>query len=285
MNFKDKKNPPKVLYNSKWLSKLSFEEVLTLASQFTVQQMIERDMFQKRLQENMPIHLHEFLYPLMQGYDSVAMDVDVELCGTDQTFNALAGRTLMRRLKNKEKFVVVVNLMENPKTHELMSKSRGTGVFLSAPPAEMYGAVMAQPDEMTEVLFLNVTDVPLSEKKGVMALGPRDAKARVAFEIVRKIYGEQKAKAAEAEFGHRFREGGTQVEGEDLVVNKKKISALDLVLASKVLGSKGEARRLIEQGGLDVGGRPIKDPSVLLDVNSGDTLRVGKKHFFKLKVR
>src|SRR3989344_8531566 len=134
MDFDDKKNPPRILYNSTWLAKLSLKNAIALAHQFTVQQMLERDMFEKRWKGNIPIYLHEFLYPVMQGYDSVAMDVDVELCGTDQTFNALAGRTLLRRLKNKEKFVITVNLMENPKTKTLMSKSNKTGVFLSASP-------------------------------------------------------------------------------------------------------------------------------------------------------
>ncbi|MEK7553013.1 MAG: tyrosine--tRNA ligase, partial [Patescibacteria group bacterium] len=144
LNFADPDNPPRLLYNSQWLSRLTFEEIISLAANFTVQQMLERDMFEQRLERQQPIHLHEFLYPLMQGYDSVAMDVDIELCGTDQTFNALAGRTLMKRLKNKEKFVVAVNLMENPKTKELMSKSRGTGVFLNATPSDMYGQIMKQ---------------------------------------------------------------------------------------------------------------------------------------------
>lgn len=157
MDFNDKVNPPKILYNNDWLSKLSFRDVVFLASNFTVQQMMERDMFEKRLENNTPIYLHEFLYPLMQGYDSVAMDVDAELCGTDQIFNALAGRTLLKRIKNKDKFVIALNLMENPETGELMSKSRGTGVFLSLPANDMYGAVMAQPDEMIRIFLVNNT--------------------------------------------------------------------------------------------------------------------------------
>ena len=152
-NFEDSENPPRIVYNSEWLSKLSLKDLIPLASNFTVQQMLERDMFEKRLNKNIPIYLHEFLYPLMQGYDSAVLDVDVELCGTDQIFNALAGRTLLKRLKNKDKFIIALNLMENPKTKELMSKSKGTGVFLSSLPNEMYGAIMAQPDEMIEILF------------------------------------------------------------------------------------------------------------------------------------
>src|SRR3989344_140394 len=116
----NKENPVKVMYNHEWLSKLTFEDVLNLASNFTVQQMIERDMFQKRMQENKPLYLHELFYPLMQGFDSVAMDVDMEMCGSDQKFNALAGRTLLKKLKNKEKFVFITTLLENPVTGEKM---------------------------------------------------------------------------------------------------------------------------------------------------------------------
>jgi tyrosyl-tRNA synthetase len=130
MDFDNKENPVVIKYNHDWLSKMNFEDVIKLSSNFTVQQMLERDMFGKRIKENKPIYVHEFFYPLMQGYDSVAMDVDIELCGTDQTFNALVGRTLQKRINNKEKSVIAVTLMENPKTGELMSKSKGTGVFL-----------------------------------------------------------------------------------------------------------------------------------------------------------
>src|SRR3989344_3697024 len=200
MNFKDRHNPPKIKYNSEWLSKMSWKDELLLASNLTVQRMLERDMFQKRIKNDNPIYLHEFQYPLMQGYDSVAMDVDVELCGTDQIFNALVGRTLLKKLKNKNKFVVAVNLMENPKTGELMSKSRGTGVFLSSSPNEMFGAIMAQPDEMTEVLLVNVTRIPLVEKEKILGLGPRNAKMYVARDIVKRFYGEKSADKAKQEW-------------------------------------------------------------------------------------
>ncbi|MCD8528019.1 MAG: tyrosine--tRNA ligase [Candidatus Pacebacteria bacterium] len=130
INFDDPTNPVTIKYNHDWLSKLSFEDVIDISSHFTVQYMLERDMFQKRIAEQKPIHLHEFFYPLMQGYDSVVMDVDIELCGNDQMFNALAGRHLQKRINNKEKFVFITTLLENPKTKEkMMSKSLGTGVF------------------------------------------------------------------------------------------------------------------------------------------------------------
>jgi len=189
IDFEATENPATLKYNSEWLSRLTFSDVVSIASNFTVQQFIERDLFQRRLKEGNPIHLHEFMYPLMQGYDSVAMDVNAELCGTDQIFNALAGRTLLRRMKDKEKFVIALNLLANPKTGELMSKSNGTGVFIDQSAAELFGALMSLPDPMIEPLFVNCTRLPLSEKDALMARGPRDAKAAVAFDIVKRFHG------------------------------------------------------------------------------------------------
>ncbi|MBI5530760.1 MAG: tyrosine--tRNA ligase [Candidatus Doudnabacteria bacterium] len=282
MNFADKVNPPKIAYNSKWLSKLTLSDVIKLASNFTVQQMIERDMFEKRWNENVPIYLHEFLYPLMQGYDSVAMNVDVELCGTDQTFNALAGRLLQKRLNNKDKYVVTVNLMANPKTGALMSKSQGTGVFLSSPANEMYGAVMAQPDEMIEVLFVNVTRIPLSEKKAILDLGPRDAKAKVALEIVKKFYGEKKALAAQAAFVSQFSKGELpeDIEVKTLPAGSQLISG---VIAATMGISKSEARRLIAQGGVKIDSEVVKADGNLEIGKKEILFQVGKRRFVKIK--
>jgi len=285
LDFNDKKNPPHLVYNSQWLSKLSLEEIIELAAHFTVQQMLKRDMFEKRIKEDIPIHLNEFLYPLMQGYDSVALDTDIELCGTDQIFNALAGRTLLGRLKNKEKFVIAVNLMENPKTGELMSKSRGTGVFLSSPPEEMYGAIMAQPDEMIEVLLVNCTRLPLNEIKNILRMGPRQAKAKAAFEIVKKIYDEKAARRAQEHFEKVFSKKEIPSDLPELVLKMQKMTALDLVLASGVVGSKSDARRLIEQGGFDINGETKKKPQEDILLAGGEVVRLGKRHLFRLKIR
>lgn len=284
MDFTDKVNPPQVAYNSKWLAKLTLTDVLKLASNFTVQQMIERDMFEKRWNDNVPIYLHEFLYPLMQGYDSVAMDVDVELCGTDQTFNALAGRLLLKRLKNKDKFVVIVNLMANPKTGALMSKSQGTGVFLSSPPNEMYGAIMAQPDEMIEVLFINNTRIPLSEKIALMDLGPRDAKAKVALEIVTKFYGGGKAQLAQEAFVSQFSKGELpqDIEQVSLPAGKHLITEM---IATVMKLSKSEARRLISQGGVKIDGKVIKADGDIEISKKEILLQVGKRRYAKIKAK
>jgi len=197
MDFNDKENPVIVKHNHDWFSKMKLKDVLKLTSNFTVQQMLERDMFDKRIKEKKPIFIHEFFYPMMQGYDSVAMNVDVELCGTDQTFNALIGRTLQKRLNNKEKYVVVVTLMENPKTGELMSKSKGTGIFLDWDAEKMFDGIMKQDNEMIEILFLNNTLLSKEEIRKILNFGWQKAKLRLSFEIVSIFYGYKKANEVE----------------------------------------------------------------------------------------
>lgn len=277
----------KVLYNDKWLAKLSFTDVAKLASEFTVQQMIERDMFEKRLKEGKPIGLHEFLYPLMQGYDSVHMEVDVEIGGNDQLFNMLAGRTLLRTLKGKEKHVVTTPLIEGLDGRK-MSKSYGNTVNITDEPADMYGKIMSLADGLIIKYFELCTDVPLDDIREIergLAKGdnPRDAKARLASEIVALYHGEKAAHSAEEEFETVFRKGG-QPEDVRIVLratltNPRSTSQV-LVDAGLAL-SKSEARRLIEQGGVKKDGEKI-------DEDFGDSegeivVQVGKRKFVKIK--
>lgn len=284
MNFKAATNPPRIVYNSTWLSKLTLENVVELASNFTVQKMVERDMFQKRLKEEKPIYIHEFMYPLLQGYDSVALNIDVEICGTDQTFNALVGRTLLKRYSGKEKHIVVVNLMENPKTGELMSKSKGTGVFLNTKPLDMYGSVMAQPDEMIKVLLVNNLRVPLSKIEKVFKFSnPRDAKMVAAFETAKIFHGEKKAREAEEMFKKTIVKKEIP---EDIKVQEVRAgSALvtDLLVSSGLAPSKSEARRLIEQKGIRINGNVVKNIYEVATIPSrGIILQKGKRHFIKI---
>jgi len=284
MDFNNKQNPPKVLFNSKWLAKMTMEEVLELASHVTVGQMIERDMFQKRMKEGKYIFLHEFLYPLMQGYDSVAMEVDAELCGTDQIFNALMGRTLLRKIKNKEKFVVAVNLMENPKTGELMSKSKGTGVFLNTSPSEMFGAIMAQPDEMIEVFLLNCTRVSKDEIKNIIDLGPFEAKKKTAVEILKIVFSEKEAKKAEENFVKTFQKKEIPEEMEEISGNIGDL-LVDVLVSNKILTSKGEWRRLVEGNAIHnlIENKHISDFNIKITENL--TLKIGKKRFVKIIIK
>lgn len=283
MKFDDPVNPPKIMYNHDWLAKLTMEDVVNLASNVTVQQLLERDMFEKRIHDNKPIYLHEFMYPLMQGYDSVAMDVDVELCGTDQIFNALMGRTLQKKFNNKDKFVVAVNLMENPKTGELMSKSRGTGIFLNYSAEDMFAGVMSQPDEMIRVFLVNNTRIPLPEIDEIMkAENPRDAKMRAAFEIAKIFHGEEKAQAALDDFVQKFSKRETPDEIGEIKVESG-ITLLDAVKLCSPDSSNSELRRLISQGGVKVDGEAKTDANEAIAIPDGGAIfKVGKKIWFKL---
>lgn len=281
ISFDDKENPAQLKYNSEWLSKLTFTDVVEIASNFTVQQFIERDLFEKRIKAGNPIHLHEFMYPLMQGYDSVAMDVNAELCGTDQIFNALAGRTLMKRMKGKDKFVIALNLLANPVTGQLMSKSNGTGVFIDQSPKDLFGAIMSVPDAMIEPLFMHLTRIPLTEKDAIMARGPRAAKAAVASDIVKRFHNEKAAKEAEEAFNNTFAKGGVPEDITEVSLDGSGVA--DALLKAGIVESKSEYRRLITEGAV----KTDKDEKIT-DPNwkpSGEViLKVGKRRFVKIRI-
>lgn len=286
MDFEAKVNPPKVVYNHDWLSKLTMEEVVNLASNFTVQQMLERDMFEKRMGENKPIFLHEFLYPLMQGYDSVALDVDIELCGTDQIFNALAGRTLLKKLKNKDKFVVAVNLMENPATGELMSKSRGTGIFLDFSPEDMYGGIMAQPDEMIKVFLVNNTRMPLAEIDKLLAEdNPRDAKMKTAKMITEIFHGAELANKAEETFVSKIQKKEAPEDIKEISLGFESETLFNILKKALVDMSGSEIRRLIPQNAIRLEGEVKNDEKEIIKLNhEGVVLNVGKRIWLKIKI-
>lgn len=280
LNFEAKENPAQIMYNSAWLSKLTLSELADIASNFTVQQMIERDLFEKRIREGTPIHLHEFFYPMLQGYDSVAMDVDAELCGTDQIFNALAGRTLLKRYKNKDKFVIALNLIANPVTGELMSKSKGTGVFINQTAKDLYGSIMALPDPMLEPLFMNCTRIPLTDKASLMSQGPRAAKAAIAFDIVKRFHGEDDARAAEESFNTTFAKGGVPEDIAEVTLGDSPVA--EALIKAGVVESKTEYRRLVLDGAVRLeDDTKITDPA--WKPGKETVLKIGKRRFVKVK--
>jgi tyrosyl-tRNA synthetase len=285
LNFDDAENPVQIKYNSEWLGKLNFAEVLELASNFTVQQMLERDMFVRRMKEEKPIYIHEFMYPLMQGYDSVAMDVDVELCGTDQIFNALAGRTLMQKLKNKDKFVIATKLIADEKSGLLMSKSNGTGVFLGMDGNGLFGAIMSQPDGMLRPLFLGCTRMNMDEIEELMSLeNPRDAKIRLAFELVKIYNGEEEAERAKDYFVRTISNKEMPSEVAEVVVSKDEIKLIEFIVLAGLAKSNGEARRKIEQGGVEVDEKKESDwQRMLTKKDNSAVVKVGKFNFAKIK--
>ena len=283
INFDDADNPAHIVFNGDWLNKLSMRDLIELASNTTVQHMLERDMFQKRMAENRPIHLHEFLYPIFQGFDSVALDADVELCGVDQTFNALMGRTLLKKLKNKEKFIVCNNLMENPITGELMSKSRGTGVFLNTDANTMFGQIMAQPDEMIRIFLINNTRIPLDEIDALdIENNPMNAKLFTAHKIVEIFHGADAANSALEHFKNTFSNKVFPENAPEFATDKPELSVMDILQIGMPTESKTELRRLVLQNAVTINNSKVTEPNQIISTSKTLFVRVGRKTFFKI---
>lgn len=275
-------NPAEIKYNSKWHAGMTFEKVLDLADYFTVQQMIERDMFQKRLKEGKPISLREFFYPLMQGYDSVAMDVDAEIGGTDQIFNMLAGRTLMKSMAKKEKFVIATKLLVDAASGKKLSKTEGSLINLDDAPNDMFGKTMAIPDEMILPLAELATKMEMEEIQKLQAeKNPRDAKLRVAHALVSLYHSEKDANTAEDYFIKTFSKKEVSENIPSLPLTKKTMHITDALLVSGI-PSKSEARRLLAQGAIQVNQKVISEECEIT-FSSGDILKVGKKKFFRIQ--
>jgi tyrosyl-tRNA synthetase len=279
-------NPVKFEQNNRWLSKLNLEDILNLMSNVTVQQMLERDLFAKRLEENISIGLHEFMYPLMQGYDGVAMEVDMEIGGTDQTFNMLMGRQLSKAYLGKEKFVRTNKMMEAPEGRT-MSKTRGNGINLSDSPEEIYGKAMSYPDEyITKGLEL-LTEVPLEKIKEVKVLlgkgeNPLQFKKLMAFEIVKTIKGEKAAKKAESHFEKVVQEQEIPKEIPEIrVTSGKPIYQNVKKMAPKL--SNSQIKRIIKQGGLTINDEKLTDPFSEVQLKPGDIIKLGKRRYAKIK--
>src|SRR3989344_5634186 len=256
-------NNSKTVYkeNGVWLGKLKLDEILKIASHLTVSRLLERDMFQERLKLGREIWLHEFLYPLLQGYDSVVLDVDAELGGTDQTFNILVGRRLLESMKKKEKFVVTVPLLPGLDGRK-MSKSYGNTVNLLDSPNEMYGKIMSLNDGLVPQYFELCTDISPT------AATPRDRKAELAKEIVRMYHGEKNAALAEEEFNKVFRLKELPSEIDEFKIDLPQ-DIIFILLETKIATSKSEARRLINQGGVRFEGKIIQSPTEQIRASGG----------------
>lgn len=280
------RNAAVVTANSKTYDKMSVEAFIRLAANFTVQQMMVRDMFQERLKEEKPIYLHEFLYPLVQGYDSVALNVDGEIGGNDQTFNMLAGRDLMKALQGKEKFVVTNKLLVDAQGKK-MGKTEGNVVSLDAGPEDMYGKIMTWPDGVLSSAFELCTKLTWDEVKEIQkrlentSLNPRDFKMRLAREVTSIYHGKKKAALAEAGFVKMFQKGETPEEMP--VIALKATNIVEILIETKLSPSKGDARRLIEQGGIKVSGEVIKDANYTVSITKeGTVIQKGKREFRKI---
>ena len=274
-------------FNSDWLSKMNFGDVLELASKMTVDQMLKRDMFAKRVEENKPIYIHEFMYPLMQGYDSIAMDVDGEVGGNDQTFNMLAGRDLMKSIKNKEKFVIATKLLTDSQGKK-MGKTEGNMVSLDQDADDVFGKVMSWGDNLIIPGFEIVTDVPLDEISSIKSAldsgsNPKDYKIRLAKEIVSMIFDSESAQNAQQNFEKTFSKGEIP---NDIQIIKipKDVYIRDVLVKEGIVSSNSDWKRLIDSGAVSYAGTEEIIKDVFIKAEKDSTLRIGKKRFVKIVV-
>lgn len=288
-NFEDwKRQASKVLdfdkitikYNGDWLDALSYADMVKLLANVTVQQLMERDMFQDRLKGGKPIYGHEIMYPLLQGYDSVAMEVDLEMGGTDQTFNMLMGRTLLRQYKQKEKWVLS-NPIINGTDGRKMSKSYGNYIGLDEAPNEMFGKIMSMKDAEMTTYFEIFTEDDMGEAKALIKNSPRDAKVKLAKHIVAWLHSDQDAESAYQDFVTKFVKHEVPEDMPEFRVGESSIGILNLM--TKICGfakSNGEARRMVEQGGVSLDGKKVEDPKTEVALSeTAQVLKVGKRKF------
>ncbi|KSU61725.1 tyrosine--tRNA ligase [[Bacillus] enclensis] len=280
-----------LFYNSEWLTPLNLEDVIRLSSSITVARLIERNDFSNRIATGKPISLHEFFYPLMQGYDSVALESDIELGGTDQHFNVLMGRHLQEHYGKEKQVVMLLPLLEGLDGVDKMSKSKHNYIGIDEPPNEIFGKTMSIPDELIVKYFNLVTDLPLEEKQKISAgladetLHPRDAKVRLARTIVSMFHGEEAAAAAVEHFQTVFQKGALP---EDIPSVEWKgaseVAIIELLVGLGMQSSKSEARRMIKNGGIRIDGEKVLDTEMLVSVTDGIIVQVGKRKFVRVKV-
>lgn len=274
-------------YNSDWLNKLSFEDVIILSSKYTVARMLERDDFSKRYSEGIPISVHEFMYPLAQAYDSYAIRSDVEIGGTDQKFNFLVARDIQREYSQEPQVILTMPILEGTDGVEKMSKSLGNYIALTDLPEEMYGKTLSIPDELILRYFELTTDLSPKEIESVKkdlesGKNPRDAKHDLAWNLVRRYHSREKADKARAHFNQVFVKGGVPDDMDEYIVNTGE-RLFGILVSSNKVQTASEAKRLIKQGGVSLDGEKITDITVEPDIKNEAILKIGKRKFLKLK--
>lgn len=276
-----------MVYNSEWLGKMSFAEVIQLAGKYTVSQMLEREDFHSRFDKEVPISVHEFLYPLAQAMDSVAIESDVELGGTDQKFNLLVGRAIQREYGKEPQVILTMPILTGIDGVEKMSKSLDNYIGISESPREIYGKTLSIPDKLMYdffVLATNISDAELKEIKSLIQSNPRDAKRRLARELVALYHSKEAAIAAEEEFDRIFVKKDMPDEIEEMPYGSKgmSINILQLLAETHLAPSKSEARRLVEHGGVSVNNEKISDAKFTLVLDGEKIVKVGKRKFLKI---
>ncbi|HHF52545.1 MAG TPA: tyrosine--tRNA ligase [Candidatus Aminicenantes bacterium] len=278
-------------FNSKWLGKLTSFDIIHLMAKYTVARILERDDFSERLKKNKPICTHEILYPIMQAYDSVALKADVELGGTDQKFNLLVGRDIQREYNQKPQIVLTMPLLEGIDGIEKMSKSLDNYVGITEPPEKIYGKIMSISDTLMYRYYELLTDISMSkireykEKAKKEEINPRDIKSELARLIVKDFWGREKSEKAALEFDRVFKQNKAPSDIDKIEIKSEKMLLLDFLADNNIFPSRGEAKRIIRQGGLYLDGRRIKDIGFMIDLAKKDKiiLKIGKKRFYNIK--
>jgi len=278
-----------IRYNSEWLEPMNFLDVINLASKYTVARMLERETFRQRMEKNLPLSIHEFFYPLMQGYDSVVIEADVELGATEQKFNILMGRTLQKEYGGKTiQVALLMPILVGTDGVNKMSKSLGNYIGINEPPNVMYGKVMSIPDEVMISYYELTTDVEPEEIEEIRrkleegTLHPRDAKMRLAREIVKLYHGEEAAKKAEEEFIKVFQKKDIPDNIPEVELQSSKVYLPRFMVENKLCSSTSEGMRLIKSGAVKLNGEKINDLDI--EFQNGDVLQVGKLKFVKIKL-
>jgi tyrosyl-tRNA synthetase len=277
-----------IRHNSEWLEKLTLMELIQIAAKKTVAQMLQRDTFKKRLQAEVDVYTHEFLYPLMQGYDSVMIESDVELGGTDQTFNNLVGRDIQKGYGQQPQIVITMPILVGLDGKEKMSKSKGNYIGVTDEPNDMFGKVMSISDDMMENYFTLLTDVSaekIAELVNPDKTHPKEAKVLLGKMIVSQFYDKVAADAAAAEFDKVFAQGQLPEEIPEFILPAETISVKQLLLTCKLVETGGEAKRMIKQSAASIDGEKFTDPNAEVVPKEGAVIRVGKRKFARLKVK
>lgn len=281
-------NAAEILYNGDWLNKLSIKEILNIAGHFTLQQLEERDMYFERKKKGIDINFREFMYPLLQGYDSVAMKVDLEIGGTDQMFNMLAGRKLVKEILHKEKYVMTVPLLTDSVGNKI-GKTEGNVIALTSKPSDLYGMIMNLPDDVIIKCFEYITDAPMTEIKNYdLSLkrgeNPMLLKKKLAYTIVRMLNNDKEAQTAQKYFEEAFQKRELPSDIPELLIKDSKLNLTDLLMNTKLAKSRSQAKRLIMEKAVEVGGEIITNPQEIIILKNGAIVRVGKHRFVKIKI-
>ncbi|HEY8252524.1 MAG TPA: tyrosine--tRNA ligase [Burkholderiales bacterium] len=276
-----------ILYNSEWSDKLGAEGMIRLASRYTVARLLERDDFTKRLKSNQPIALHELLYPLMQGYDSVAMKADVELGGTDQKFNLLVGRELQKQYGQEPQCILTMPLLEGTDGVEKMSKSLGNYIGIAEPPQEIFGKLMSISDDLMWRYIDLLSFEPPEKIKAWKSEHPRDVKVRFAKEIVARFHSAKAGEQAQADFESRFREGEMPADMPEVTIKAGDGGLLiaQLLKQANLTPSTSEAQRMIEQGGVKLDGERVSDKGLKIPAGRTVVAQVGKRKFARITIK